>query len=291
MVKTEFDAFSEMLDDVCTLLSRGRYVANEKSTAMWWRAMAPHPLVVVRAAFDAHVNDPERGKFVPVPADILSRIVGAAVDDRRPGSDEAWAIALASADERETVVWSTEMAEAFTATAPVLAVGDKVGARMSFRETYDRIVAAARRAGREVEWQTSLGTDPDRRALAIAAASRAGRVAGTEHDALRLPSASIGTLLLAGDGAPSTDGAVPAPPEAITALRALRERLAARVDEPSADAQARAATAAAQAEARAKLLTVDETVALVDGMRQANPELLGAMQRRAETQHLQRGTR
>lgn len=291
MIETEFDAFSEMLDDVCTLLSRGRYVPSEKSTAIFWRALSPHPLAVVRAALDAHVNDPERGKFVPVPADLLARIVGAAVDDGRPGSDEAWASALASADERETVVWSTEIAEAFTAARPVLEAGDEVGARMAFRQTYDRLVAAARRAGREVEWQASLGTDPERRALAISAAARAGRATRTEHEALRLPSASIGTLLLASDGAPAEGGAIPAPPAARAALLALRERLAARQDEPSADAQARAATAAAQAEARAKLLTVDETVALVEGMRQANPELLGAMQRRAETQHLQRGTR
>lgn len=291
MREADLPAFQARLDAVCSMLSRGRYVPDPVAGAVAFRALEDYPLADVLAAFDAHVKDRDRGRFPPVPADLIAQLEKHAADDGRPGSDEAWAIALASADERDTVVWSDEIAEAFTAARPVLAAGDEVGARMAFRQTYDRLVGAGRRAGRAVQWQASLGSDPERRALAIAAATRAGRATSVEDDALRLPSASIGTLLLAADGAPAEGVGIPAPPEARAALRALRDRLAARTDDPSADAQARAATAAAQAKTRAQLLTVDETVALVDGMRQANPELLGAMQRRAETQHLQRGER
>lgn len=288
MVDSDLPEFQARLDAISSMLSRGRYTPDPVATAVFFRALAAYPLPAVLAAFDAHVSDRDRGRFPPVPADLIAQLEKHAADDGRPGSDEAWAIALASADERETVVWSVEMAEAFTACRPVLEAGDEVGARMAFRQTYERLVAAARHAGREVEWDASLGADPERRALAIAAAARAGRTTSTEHEALRLPAASISTLLLIADGTPAEGGGIPAPPEAIAALRALRDRLATRSDEPSADAQARAATAAAQAETRAKLLTVDETMALVESVRQANPELLGAMQRRAQTQHLQR---
>ncbi len=246
MVEADYDEFTEILDAVSTMLSRGRYVPDEKSTAIWWRTLAPYALPVVRAAFDAHVNDPDRGRFVPVPADILARIVGAAVDDQRPGAEEAWATALRSADERETVVWSAEMVEAFAIARPVLDAGDEVGARMAFRETYDRLVGAARRAGRQVQWQASLGTDPDRRSLALAAAVRAGRLTGTEHDAPALPAPTIDTLLLAADGLDEEVSeevaaqAEAARAAACTALRELGARLrAGRAGQQSPDAAAR----------------------------------------------------
>lgn len=292
MQSPDIAEFTDMLDAVSAMLSRGRYVPNVTSTSIFFNAMRRYSLATVRASFDAHVADPLRGKFVPVPADLIAQIEGMLADDGRLGPEEAWALALRSSDEAETVVWTPEISQAFAAARPVLDRGDKVGARMAFREAYERIVAAARADMVPVRWVPTLGHDPERRDLVLAEAIAEGRLAasgdpdcGFAGEPLLLGAPRVDMLLLA------TEGAVPAPSEARAALRALRDRLAARVDEPSADAQARAATAAAQAEARAKLLTIDETVALVEGMRQANPELLSAMQRRAETQHLQRGTR
>ena len=48
----------------------------------------------------AHTLDPERGKFVPRPADIVA---GLQQFDGHPSADEAWAMSLAAADERATV--------------------------------------------------------------------------------------------------------------------------------------------------------------------------------------------
>lgn len=97
-------------------------------------------------------------------------------EDGRPGSDEAWAIALASLDEAETVVWTDEMAQAFEIARPVLEARDKVGARVAFRDAYERLVRDARGAGITSRWIVSLGHDELRRAAALQGAVTAGRL-------------------------------------------------------------------------------------------------------------------
>jgi hypothetical protein len=124
-------------------------------------------------------------------AGILERI-----SDGRPGSEEAWAIALASADEAETVVWTEEIAQAYAVASPILEARDKVGARMAFREAYERIVRDAKAAGIQCVWVPSFGADPQRRALAIQAAIDAGRLSLDKARAY-LPAPESGGLVAA----------------------------------------------------------------------------------------------
>lgn len=297
MHSTDIADFTDMLDAVSAMLSRGKYAPNATSTSMFFNAMRRYSLAIVRAAFDAHVADPVRGKFVPVPADLIAQIEGMLADDGRLGPEEAWALALRARNEAETVVWTPEISQAFASARSVLDGGDDVGARMAFREAYTRIVAAARADMAPVLWVPTLGYDLERRELALAEAIAAGRLqasgdpeCGFAGEPLQLAAPRAAMLLLGDDSAVAEQGGVPAPPAARAALRELRERLAARELGPSADALARAATAAAQAETRGKWLSVDDTVALVAEVR-ANPELLADMQRRAAVQHLPRGAR
>lgn len=306
MHATDIAEFTDMLDAVSAMLSRGRYVPNATSTSMFFNAMRRYSLATVRASFDAHVADPIRGKFVPVPADLIAQIEGMLADDGRLGPEEAWALALRSSDEAETVVWTAEISQAFAACRSVLDRGDEVGARMAFREAYARIVGAARADMVPVRWVPTLGHDLERRELALSEAIAVGRLeapgakrSGFAGEPFLLGAPRAAVLLLGRDEDCDVDVSpdepkhkpVPASPEAVAALRALRDRLVARPNEPSADAAARSATAAAQAETRSMLLSVDETVALAQGMRQANPELLGSMRERAESQHLPRSPR
>lgn len=94
--------------------------------------------------------------------------------DGRPGRDEAWSIALAGADEFDTVVMTSEIHKAMAASAPILELGDKIGARMAFMSAYDRHVEEARRNREPAAWTVSLGFDPDRRKVAIENAVRTG---------------------------------------------------------------------------------------------------------------------
>jgi hypothetical protein len=246
MREADFDQFGAMLDAVCSLLSRGTYVPSAANTALWFRALAAHSLDEVRSGFDAHVRDPQRGRFVPTPADIIAQLQGLAEDDGRPGAEEAWAMVLRSRDEAETVVWTREMAEAWAVARVVIDGGDEVGARMAFREAYGRMVDDARRNRMPAAWSVSLGLDPARRADAVRSAVITGRLPQSELFALEPPRTDLQLGF-------ESEHASPAEQQARDALRALSERLRAKQNEPSADALARAQTDAQKAEAAARV--------------------------------------
>jgi hypothetical protein len=106
-------------------------------------------------------------------AAVLQRIQA---EDGRPGRDEAWAIALASSDEFNTVVMTDEIQLALNAARPVLDAGDKIGARMAFISAYDRFLYDARAAATPVKWNLSMGFDPARRVAAVTAALQLQRI-------------------------------------------------------------------------------------------------------------------
>lgn len=114
--------------------------------------------------------------------ELKGRLTMAAIverlDDGRPGAEEAWA--MIPHDESGSVVWSEEMASAFGIARPLLDSGDKVAARMAFREAYSRMVAEARDARMPARWSPSLGHDRNGRDAALSAAITAGRLSG-EH--------------------------------------------------------------------------------------------------------------
>lgn len=126
-------------------------------------------------------------------AEVTGRLTLAAILERLPkrnshlGGNEAWALALASTDEAETVVWTEEISRAFAAASPIMAEGDKVGARMAFLEAYDRAVTEAKAQGRAPNWFPSLGHDPERRRLALEDAVRAGQLPAPDAAALLPP--------------------------------------------------------------------------------------------------------
>lgn len=102
-------------------------------------------------------------------AAVLERI-----DDGRPGADEAWAIALDAQDEACTVVWCGEIQQAFAVARPVLDAGDKIGARMAFRNAYDRLVRDARSNRKPAQWSPSLGWDEGQRRAVLTRAVETG---------------------------------------------------------------------------------------------------------------------
>lgn len=244
MREPDFTEFSKLLDAVCSLLSRGTYVPNATNTALWFRSLQAHELAVVRSAFEAHVKDPQRGRFVPMPADVIAQIEGLASNDGRPGAEEAWATALRARDEAETVVWTAEMADAWAVARSVFDLGDEVGARMAFREAYTRLVEEARRAHMPVAWSVSLGFDLERRALAITAAVHAGRL--PQEELFALPAPSRGDMLLLPVSSANTD-------VARQRLRELAEKLRNPAERPSAAQLAHERTKRLKAEA-ARLL-------------------------------------
>jgi hypothetical protein len=176
MNKTDQQEFNALLDAVATML--GRPSPSPMQLAMYFRVLEKYPLKTVRAAIDAHVSDPDQGRFFPTPAHIIGQID--AHTEQHPSDDEAWAIALDAADENKTVVWTQQIAEAWGACRSVLDIGDEVGARMAFKDVYGRLVREAKRAGEQIVWNVSEGFDKAHKETALAIAQDRGKVGGEE---------------------------------------------------------------------------------------------------------------
>jgi hypothetical protein len=140
--------------------------------ALFIATLQPYSLHDVQMAVHAYLADPA-GRFLPMPADIVAKI-NAGRGDGRPGPEEAWAIALRGEDEAETVVWTSEIAEALAISRPVIESCGAMSARKTFLESYERLVAGSRRDGVPVKWSASLGWDLRKREAALTTAAAAG---------------------------------------------------------------------------------------------------------------------
>jgi hypothetical protein len=98
----------------------------------------------------------------------------ARIEDGHPGVEEAWA--MMPVDESQSVVWTLQMAEAFGAAQPLLDAGDRIGARMTFKEAYTKLLVLARDAKQPAKFTPSLGTDVGGREVAIKQAVDKGRL-------------------------------------------------------------------------------------------------------------------
>lgn len=224
MNQSDFPEFVSLLDSIAALL--GRPTPGTQQSAMFFRAVAKYPMEAIRAALDAHLRDPQRGRFFPVPADVIAKIDEATGSDR-PTSDEAWAISIKAADESESVVWTKEMEQAWAVCKPVMDMGDEVGARMAFKAAYDRLMAESKRQGKPAHWFLSEGFDKDRRRIAIEQAAMMGRIDASAYPALQAPSNDV--LMLSGPAQPA--GGIP--DEVRQKFRELRERFTRKDEGPS----------------------------------------------------------
>jgi hypothetical protein len=173
MLDVDKKEFSEIVQATLGLY---RSEANTSVLKLWWAVLSRYEINQVRQGFERFVSSKD-SKFAPVPANIIDAIE-ANCPDGRPGADEAWA--MIPMDEYASAVMTQEMAEALHIAQPLLDAGDKIAARMSFREAYNRIVDANKRNGVKPSWFPSLGQDKEGRDIVLADAVRLGRI-GAEH--------------------------------------------------------------------------------------------------------------
>ena len=241
----DFKAFADLYDDVMGLYGKAAVAAQK---AMFFRALSAYPLHTVQSAFDAHVKDEQRGRFAPLPADLVAQIKAALECDGRPAADEAWSIAVTADDEAVTVVWTEEIAEAWGVARPVYVRGDEVGARMAFKAAYARIVESSRASREPIRWSASIGHDESRRDSALTLAVEAGRLPVEYLPAPRGPIAGLLELSKARGI-----------PEGVKAqLERMREEILGRHGSASTDAIEKERTAALKAEAAARVLRHQE---------------------------------
>lgn len=162
--------FAKLLAEV--LAGYGKPLPEAADINLWFRQLSPFAPAVIEKAFAAYCI--ERPDFAPNPNGIIARCK---LLDGRPDENEAWAVAITSQDERETIVWTQEMAEAFNLARPLLSSGDEIGARMAFKDAYKRLVDDARATNKPVSWSVSAGWDQNRRQIAVEKAVCAGLLA------------------------------------------------------------------------------------------------------------------
>lgn len=95
-------------------------------------------------------------------------------DDEWLSPDQAWAISIESLDESKTIVWSDEMAQAFSFVKALLDMGDKFSAARAFKDRYASLVAQAKAKGEKPKMYASLGHDPEHRVIAVKAVQEMG---------------------------------------------------------------------------------------------------------------------
>jgi hypothetical protein len=135
--------------------------ASTTKVNIYWSTLGQYPINSLKAAANAWVR---KSQFMPKPADLI-KLMGGASNHLSP--DEAWAIAILASDETNTVVWTGEIAKAWAQAKIVYQNGDKIGARRTFIDTYERLVDKSMMHGRTAEVFVSLGSDKEKRVDAI----------------------------------------------------------------------------------------------------------------------------
>jgi len=83
-------AFAQTLTAIADLY--GKQISNA-GMRIWWTALEHYSLAKVQQALSNHAQDPDRGQFMPKPADVVRQI-----DGGRPSPDEIIAMALNPTD-------------------------------------------------------------------------------------------------------------------------------------------------------------------------------------------------
>jgi len=187
MRDSEKSKFLKMMQATLALYDK---TATTETVGLWWRLLAGYEFSDVERAFVGYLKC-EEGRFPPKPASIIA-MIDAMRPDGRLGADEAWA--MIPMDEYASAVITQEMAEALHVARPLLEAGDKIGARMAFKEAYARIVGENKRNGVKPSWFPSLGHDKAGRDSALAEAVRLGRLSA-DHAVGLLPTEKIAPML------------------------------------------------------------------------------------------------
>ena len=177
MLEQDKHQFAEIYRGVCATYGRE---ASKEAMRIAWAALSAYDIHQVTGAYTAHLM---RSKYMPTPAEIIAAIHDNTPAMQRPGADEAWA--MMPRDESDSVVWTDEMAMAWSVASSLanpltVEKPDWVAARMSFKDAYIRAVDNARAHGRPAAWQVCRGTRTDNLEDVVTEAVRLGRIS-PEH--------------------------------------------------------------------------------------------------------------
>ena len=144
--------------------------------AIYVTALADIPRDQLRQAIRAAIQEL---KWFPKVAELreLAGALPGTLSDGRPGPEEAWArMPKGRRMEDDSIVWCEEERVAYGVCRSLLLDGDQIGARMAFKERYERELAEARSQRKPAKWTASVGYDIEHRLVTLATAVQEKRV-------------------------------------------------------------------------------------------------------------------
>ncbi len=152
MIDSEFSKFINFLNGCALVYDKE---LKKEQVQIYWNILKDHTCQDVEKAFNRHIKT---SKFFPAPSEIIENIPKSKFTGHI-GSDEAWSIAIKSMDETNTVICNEQILKAREIAMDVYNSGDKTGARMAFRDAYNRIIVEAD----QPKWFVSLGHNKEMR--------------------------------------------------------------------------------------------------------------------------------
>lgn len=130
--------------------------------SVYWDALKHRTIEDVKTAINRHIQDAERGRFFPLPADVSAQLPNEL--NAWLSANEAWAVC--PKDENTSAAMCPEISSALCIAQDLINDGDMIAARMAFIEHYNRLIGDAKREGRKPQWFPSYGFDKESRYLA-----------------------------------------------------------------------------------------------------------------------------
>ena len=165
MKESEKVEFAQVIAGLAAIF---RHDVKQDAVIIYWELFKQYDLEEFKQACSKCMLE---NRFFPVPADIIQHIPSAQKNNH-VGAEEAWAIAEEAMDEYSTVFITNEILEAKVISQDLYDSGDKVGARMAFKDAYNRII----KTSQPPKWKMSEGYDKSRKQDAIRNALALGRL-------------------------------------------------------------------------------------------------------------------
>lgn len=162
--------------------------ATPSKIKIYWSTLGHYPIEHIRLVTNAWVR---KNRFMPKPADLIKLLGG----HLHLSADEAWAIAVMACDETNTIVWTQEIASAWSLAKVVYNQGDKIGSRRTFIETYERLLDRSVISDNPFQIMVSMGTDKQKRNDALSLAVNRGLLSVEAANSYYVPDENSLSLL------------------------------------------------------------------------------------------------